>query len=420
MGATRLPHLPTLPARTNLNHAPTVCTGARMTNQQRSDNAARAPHAPPSDANQPVASAIPPALSAPTRRDWPLLLGLAAAVVVVVAITFWPVLDAQAISLDDHQFLVRNPLVQNPSWASVQRFFAEVRKPTTVQGYYLPLSMTSLMLDYARGGRPDHLLPFHQTALALHLLNTLLVILLLYLLFGQVGAAALIGLLFGVHPLMVEPLAWVGERKTLLAATFAFASIVLYVAHARRPRRCAYVLSLLAYVAALLSKPTAVPLPAMLLLIDYWPLRRLSPRGLLRLAPFFVLGGLFAIVTISSHSATASIQIGGAAPAAWPLLLCYLLPFYLAKIVWPAGLTSVYAAPDPLSIFNPIILVSTIANLLLLGHRPHLLAAHACHRRRHAGVPRRPVPNTRLRRLQLGLRLRQVPLLAHHRTRPCR
>jgi hypothetical protein len=62
-----------------------------------------------------------------------------------------------------------------------------VFEPSTVEGYYLPLSMISLMLDYARGGRPDHLQPFHRTSLALHVLNTALVIVLLYSLFGQYG-----------------------------------------------------------------------------------------------------------------------------------------------------------------------------------------------------------------------------------------
>src|SRR5262245_24130342 len=168
-----------------------------------------------------------PSASAPgapgAMRPW-LQLGLALMLVgSLVAAVHWPVLGSQAQSLDDPMFVTFNPLVTNPGWTSVGRFFGEVLHPSSVAGYYLPLSMTSLMLDYAAGGRPDDLRVFHRTNLALHVLNTLLLVLILYRLFGALVPAALASLLFGLHPLTVEPTAWVGERKTLLATCFAFA-----------------------------------------------------------------------------------------------------------------------------------------------------------------------------------------------------
>ena len=145
-------------------------------------------------------------------RPWAWLAALMVLVALTVAGAHWPALSAQALSIDDGQFLTENALVQDPGWASAKRFFTEVLEPSSVKGYYLPLSMISLMLDYAAGGRPDDLRPFHRTSLALHVLNSCLVIVLLYSLFGQVMPAVLAGLLFGVHPLTVEPVAWVGER----------------------------------------------------------------------------------------------------------------------------------------------------------------------------------------------------------------
>ena len=141
---------------------------------------------------------------------------LIAAVCFVVMAVHWPALSAEALFFDDDMYLINNRLVQNPSWESAGRFLTEVLEPSTVYGYYQPLTMISLMVDRAIGGRNDYLMPFHRTSLLLHAANTALVIVLLYMLFGQVWAAAGVGLLFGLHPMTVETIPWVGERKTLL------------------------------------------------------------------------------------------------------------------------------------------------------------------------------------------------------------
>src|SRR5439155_22450421 len=91
---------------------------------------------------------------------------LAAAALLVAALDFaihWPVLRARALSIDDAQFVTNNALVRNPGWPSVGRVFGEVLSPSTVKGYYLPLSMTSLMLDYAVVGRPGDARALHRT-----------------------------------------------------------------------------------------------------------------------------------------------------------------------------------------------------------------------------------------------------------------
>ncbi len=156
-----------------------------------------------------------------------------AAVCGIVVIAHWPALSAKALSFDDQQYLSKNILVQNPSIKSAARFLTEVLEPSTVAGYYQPLAMISLTLDYAAGGSDENLRPFHITSLALHAANTSLVIILLYMLFGNIWAAAAAGLLFGVHPMTVEPIPWVAERKTLLAAFFSFWSLILYVRYSR-------------------------------------------------------------------------------------------------------------------------------------------------------------------------------------------
>ena len=294
------------------------------------------------------------------------VLGLMLLVGGITAAAHWPVLSAGALSLDDQQFLTDNPLIRNPSWSSVERFFGEVLRPSTVQGYYLPLSMVSLMLDYAMGGRPEALGPFHRTSLTLHVLNTLLIVALLYALFHRPLPAALVGLLFGVHPLTVEPVAWVGERKTLLATCFALSALLAYVRHTRCGGHRWLAAALVLYALALLSKPTAAPLPLLLIVLDYWPLERLTVRGLVEKVPFFAVGGVFAVITLISHAPKAGmIASTPGAAGRGPLMICHLLVFYLHKLLWPTGLSSIYPPPEPLSLANPTILLGILGAGLL-------------------------------------------------------
>ena len=291
------------------------------------------------------------------------LLTVSCAVIVV----HWPALSAQALSIDDAQYLTRNLLVQNPSWTSARRFLTEVLEPSTVEGYYQPLTMISLMFDYALGGRSDNLQPFHRTSLALHVVNTGLVIVLLYLLFGQAWIATAVGLLFGLHPMTVEPIPWVGERKTLLAAFFALWCLILYVRYVRKPNRPLYIGCLATYVLALMSKPTSTPLPLLMLLMDYWPLGRWKWTNVLEKLPFFVVGGISAIITyISQSSAAPALVAGGYGFERIPLVLCHNIIFYLYKIIWPANLSSHYVFPEPLGLSDPIVLAGVIGTCMLV------------------------------------------------------
>ena len=229
-------------------------------------------------------------------------------------------------------------LKQLPGWPGAARFLSEVLEPSTVRGYYQPLSMISLMIDYAFGGRPGELGAFHRTSLILHVANTALIVGLLQLLFRRVWVAALVGLLFGLHPLTVEPVAWVGERKTVLASFFALLSLVLYVGHARRRNLWLLGGALFAFLLALMSKPTTTPLPALLLLLCYWPLRRLSGRAVVEKLPFVALAGVAVVVTVISQGRTAQLTAPTEySPVRGGLVLCHNIVFYLYKIVWPVA-----------------------------------------------------------------------------------
>jgi len=320
--------------------------------------------------------------NADMRQRWPLLkpiTGLArpdvvlvagllmAAVVACVVVTHWPVLSAQATAFDDSEYLFNNPTLLKPGWASAKRVFREVLHSPQVDGYYEPLTLVSLMIDVARGGAIEQLRPFHQVSLALHVLNTLLVIVLIQRLFGNLYVAAGIGLLFGLHPMTVEPIAWVWERKTVLAMFFALLSLIFYLAGVRRGTKWGWQgASLLAFVLSLLAKPTGTPLPVLLLLLDYWPLRRLSWKGALEKIPFFAVAAVSAVITVLSTRNNAGVTMPVAAD--WlkmPLKIGYLNTFYLGKIVWPSRLSSLYEMPDPMSLSNPWVLAGVLATVIL-------------------------------------------------------
>lgn len=294
------------------------------------------------------------------------LVLLIALVVSATLVAHWPVLSAQAYCFDDTAFLPDNPLVQNPSPASAWRFFEEILEPSTVRGYAIPLTMITFMLDYAAGGRPNDLRPFHRTNLLLHAASTALVIVLLYLLFGSPWVAGLVGLLFGLHPLTVEPIAWFSQRKTLLTSFFALWAVVFYVLHVGRGGWKCYTACLGAYVLSLLAKPASLPLPLVLLVLDFWPLNRLSRKCLVEKIPFFLLMPVFGAVAVISHAATSGVKLPDqTASLHVPFMVCSKLVFYLGKIVYPADLSPFYRAPLPYALSNSPVLVNVIVVIVV-------------------------------------------------------
>ena len=266
-------------------------------------------------------------------------------------------LESRAIALDDQVFLVHNPLVLRPGVESARRFFTEVLAPSSVSAYYLPLSMTSLMLDVAAGGSPSNLRPFHVTSLALHVAGAVLLFLLLDALLGAPLPAALAALAYGVHPMIVEAIASVGERKTVLATTFAFATLWAHARHAAAGGWAWRAASILCFALALLSKPSVIGLPLALIVLDVWPLRRLSWRTLLETWPHLSLALAFSAISVIAVQRT--WEFGDLPPLEpVPLMLqaLWLPGFYLARVVVPINLSIVNARPDPVTLANPVIL----------------------------------------------------------------
>ncbi len=291
-------------------------------------------------------------------------VGVIGALIVIAAsaVAQGPSLHSQAQFLDDVEYVTRNPLVQHPGWESAKTFLTEVRRPSTVTGYYQPLAMISLMVDFARCRTIDDLRAYHETSLLLHTINALLLMILLMGLVSWPGAAIGAAALFAAHPLMTESVVWLSERKTLLATGFSLLAMICHVSFARRGGAGRYLAIVGFYLLAILSKPTAVPVPIFMILLDLWPLRRLSRRTLLEKIPVFALAGLAGFITLISQQST-----GGAGMpthqslSSWPLVASYSLWFYISKFFCPTHLSPYYPSPPLFSWAQPAMLIALVA-----------------------------------------------------------
>ena len=229
--------------------------------------------------------------------------------------------------------------------------------------------MTSLMLDVARGGSVEDPRPFHQTSLLLHLANTALVFWLLYLLLGRMWLSLGLAIAFGVHPISVEVVGWVAERKTPLATFWSLGSLVAYVRSTRDGAWKGWrAVSVASFALALLAKPTSVPLPALLFVLDWWPLRRLSGKVLWEKVPYVVLGLAAAVITVVSQARSAAVLTPGESSITRTVLTVpHNLVFYLREWLWPAGLTPHHPYPPSFGWGDPGVQIGLVGTALLVA-----------------------------------------------------
>lgn len=283
-------------------------------------------------------------------------------IVLVSVALYLPTVRSEFLVLDDPQYTTGNPYILYPSWGKLAAFFTEVFKPTVVAGYYQPLTMASLMLDrviegHWAGAYTPRLDPtmFHLTNILLHGLCGGLVFLLLYRICESRWIALVAALVFAVHPLNVESVAWVCQRKALLSTLFVLLMILAYLHHGATGRRVWLILSAIAFSLSMLSKPTGLFAPLVLVLLDVWPLGRRGPSIWKEKIPLFVIaliGGWVAYV--SQTTAIDDTQAGqhrGVLLTA--MIACHNLAFYAAKIVLPIRLCPNYIAP-PESEITPL------------------------------------------------------------------
>ncbi|MBZ5640189.1 MAG: tetratricopeptide repeat protein [Acidobacteriia bacterium] len=297
---------------------------------------------------------------------------------------FWPVLHHDFDEYDDAQYVTRNAHVRGGltsggvAWA-LTSFYAS---------NWHPLTWMSHMLDWRLYGANAG--GHHVTSLLLHLLNSCLLFLILHRATGVPGRSAVVAALFAVHPLHVESVAWIAERKDVLSTLFWMLATLAYVRRVPGSGIADRAAVAILFALGLSAKPMLVTLPFTLLLLDFWPLGRWGrdgsarafpriPSALLReKLPLFVLSAASCAVTIAAqHRALASMERYPAGVRTGNALVSYAA--YLGKTVWPAALSVFYphtealAAPLRVAISTLVLVAATVAAFLLRRTRPYVI-----------------------------------------------
>ncbi|MCX6271054.1 MAG: tetratricopeptide repeat protein [Bacteroidetes bacterium] len=296
------------------------------------------------------------------KRSGPTLNKTAIHVVCIIVLglvtlfTFWPVLQAGFTNWDDPEYVHSNTCIHQLNAGNIRQMFTE----PAVSNYH-PLTLLSLAVDYSRAhinqqnGIPEAY-PFHQTNLIIHILNVILVYFAIYRLsMGKTAVAFFTAFLFGIHPMHVESVSWIAERKDVLFGFFWMISLIFYLKYIDDKHLWSYWLSLVFFVLSLLSKPAAAPMGMILLLVDYYR-NRFSLAGvrpdrnlwkiLLEKLPFLVLGLALILITyfIQSKSDTvADFQLFSLPRRV--LISFYGFYMYLQKLLLPVNLSAFYPYP---------------------------------------------------------------------------
>jgi tetratricopeptide (TPR) repeat protein len=274
---------------------------------------------------------------------------------------FGQTLNHEFVNFDDNDYVYENPVVaQGLTFRGIVWAFTHVHSAN-----WHPLTWLSHMLDCQLYGL--HPGGHHLTNVLLHTATVIVLFLVLRQMTGALWRSACVAALFAIHPLRVESVAWVAERKDVLSGLFFMLTIGAYVRYARRPWSLArYGLVMLLFAMGLMCKPMLVTLPVVLLLLDYWPLQRAGPGKLSGLAleklPLFALSAASCVVTFlaqnkaiqSTGSFSLPLRLGNALAASMS---------YLGQIVYPAGLAAFYPYP----LHGPPAWEVTLAGLLLAG-----------------------------------------------------
>ncbi len=317
-----------------------------------------------------------PSLAAPPRRldrkSWSLAALLAVLTLTVYAQTCW----FGFITIDDPYYAAENPRIQlGLSQAGVAWSFTTIHDAN-----WIPLTWLSLMLDTSLFGfRPAG---YHLTNVLLHVANTVLLFAALLAATDSRGRSAFVAALFALHPLHVESVAWIAERKDVLSTFFGMLAMLTYILWAKRAKARWLVAAVLCFVASLMAKQTLVTLPFVLLLLDFWPLGRLRaninstpPQSAERLKeeragrvsrpqedlanasrnarrllaekiPFFVVAIAFSAIALFAQAHGGGVKNLAHFPLRERLLNALVVYVaYLGKIFWPANLAIYYPHP---------------------------------------------------------------------------
>jgi len=299
---------------------------------------------------------------APGRYREALVVG---GIAVVTFLFFRACLDNKLTNWDDLGYIISNPLIKDSSWQGIKNIFS-ISHP--VMGNYHPFTILLYNIEYSYQGLQPWI--YHFDSVLLHVLCTIAVYFFIKVLSRRTVAAAVVALLFGLHPMHVESVAWAAGRKDVLYGMFFVLSCTAYIYYLRAvgsKKTVWYITCLLLFALSLLAKSVAVTLPVTLFVIDYYEKRKLGWGLLIEKLPHFGLALLFGILSVMAQKDIGAlgsldahfnfierIALGG-----------YALCNYLWKVIVPTGLSNFY--PYPLKIGDALPVSYYIYPVIIIG-----------------------------------------------------
>ncbi len=278
--------------------------------------------------------------------------------------TYYPSLAYPFLNLDDPYYINFNPYIRDLTWKGIYRIFSQ-----PIVDNYFPLQILTYALDY----QIWHIQPFGYRLhnIVLHILNAVLVFYLLKRIFSNRWVSFLSALFFGLHPVNVESVTWVAERKNVLSLAFMLASFLSYLSYLeaqRRARRTGFYLAALSFfLLALLAKVSAVILPLLLLLFDFCFLRKGKWEMVRDKLPFLALSILFSFVAVWVYRrGGVLVDYHGGSPYLTFLAMTNVFVEYIIYLAVPVYLDHLYWTPIPQSILEYQVLLSMGAILLFV------------------------------------------------------
>ena len=267
---------------------------------------------------------------------------LSAFILILTFIVFLPVFSSKFLTTwDDNSYILDNLMIRSISFQSLRQMFT-----TQIGGTYVPLPLLSYALEYKLFGLSS--IAFHTTNLLIHLFCTFFVFMILRKLGIKPLFAAIGALIFGIHPMGVESVAWVTERKDLLYTFFYLASIIAYLNYLKKEHRpyLDLLISLGLFLLALFSKIQAVSLPLVLLAIDFYMKRPIKPKLVVEKIPFFILSLIFGVAGIFILKNIGALKINELHTLPERIFFgAYTFNAYLIKFIAPFGLSALYPYP---------------------------------------------------------------------------
>ena len=295
-------------------------------------------------------------------------------IIVSILLVYAQVRSHEFINFDDQLYVTDNPIVKaGITWNGIKWAFS-----FSDRTYWHPLTWLSHMVDCELFGlNPGK---HHLVNVFLHIINSILLFLIFMMMTGTLWRSAFVAFLFALHPINVDSVAWIAERKNLLSTLFCMLTIMAYIYYSRRPSFYKYILILFVFTLGLLSKPMLISIPFVLILLDFWPLKRINfdslltreqisirisnerraqriqaLKSIIEKIPLLILSLVIigtSIISFQHHSDVISSNLISTKLRVANAMVSYVT--YIGKLIWPRNLTIYYPYPASLPMWEVI------------------------------------------------------------------